>query len=86
MRSLWKPLARRNWPFTLPRSGRCSGRSLSRAVARGPWTKAAPRLIGGGEKPHLPQLPASLRGPPRAPEIEQIQSTYHWRRDIREQA
>ncbi|CAK9026507.1 unnamed protein product [Durusdinium trenchii] len=37
-------------------------------------------LIGGGEKPFLPPLPASLeRAQLPAKEVEQIQSTYHWR-------
>lgn len=37
-------------------------------------------LISGGEKPFLPPLPASLeRAQLPAKEVEQIQSTYHWR-------
>lgn len=37
-------------------------------------------LIGGGEKPHLPPLPKSLQHAQiPAKDVEQIQSTYHWR-------
>ncbi|CAJ1387716.1 unnamed protein product [Effrenium voratum] len=37
-------------------------------------------LIGGGEKPYLPPLPPSLhRADIPAKDVEQIQSTYHWR-------
>ncbi|CAE7630183.1 Acp2 [Symbiodinium pilosum] len=37
-------------------------------------------LLGGGEKPHLPPLPPTLRTSDLpAKDVEQIQSTYHWR-------
>jgi len=37
-------------------------------------------LLGGGEKPHLPPLPPTLRSADlQTKDVEQIQSAYHWR-------